>query len=184
MKESRLPVCRTLDKLGIPKPTFSRWYDRYQSGSPVALDDHWPKPGQVWNRIPDDIRDRVVKLALDEPTLSPRELAVRFTDTEKYFVSEASAYRILKAHDLITSTAFIIVKASDELKSKTKAPDQFGQADLIYPKAIDWARSTCPQCLMATLASSYVEDVPYHADTAALPWVMLDGKYYCTLQLF
>ena len=38
-------------------------------------------------------------LALDEPTLSPRELAVHFTDTEKYFVSEASVYRLLKAHE-------------------------------------------------------------------------------------
>ena len=37
-------------------------------------------------------------LALDEPALSPRELAVRFTDTESYFVSEASVYRLLKAH--------------------------------------------------------------------------------------
>ena len=36
-------------------------------------------------------------LALDEPALSPRELAVRFTDTESYFVSEASVYRLLKA---------------------------------------------------------------------------------------
>jgi hypothetical protein len=44
-----------------------------------------------------------VQLALDEPTPSPRELATRFTDAERYFVSESSAYRILKAHDLITS---------------------------------------------------------------------------------
>jgi putative transposase len=46
--------------------------------------------------MPDDIRERIVRLALDEPALSPRELAVRFTDTEKYFVSEASVYRLLK----------------------------------------------------------------------------------------
>ena len=31
-----------------------------------------------------------------------RELAVRFTDTENYFVSEASVYRLLKSLDLIT----------------------------------------------------------------------------------
>ena len=55
------------------------------------------------NRIPDDVRARIVTLALDEPELSPRELAVRFTDAERYFVSEASVYRLLKAHDLITS---------------------------------------------------------------------------------
>ena len=62
----------------------------------------------MWNRIPDDVRARIVTLALDEPELSPRELAVRFTDAERYFVSEASVYRLLKAHDLITSPAFIV----------------------------------------------------------------------------
>ena len=53
--------------------------------------------------IPDDVRRQIVDLALDEPELSPRELAVTFTDTRGYFVSEASVYRLLKAHDLITS---------------------------------------------------------------------------------
>lgn len=105
VEQSHLPVLRTLEKLGIPRPTFYRWYDRYRAGGPEALEDRRPRPGRLWNRIPDEIRDRIVKLALDEPDLSPRELAVRFTDTEKYFVSEASAYRILKAHDLITRAA-------------------------------------------------------------------------------
>ena len=63
-------------------------------------------------------------LALEEPDLSPRELAVRFTDTEKYFVSEASVYRLLKSHDLITSPAYIVIKAADEFKDKTTAPNQ------------------------------------------------------------
>jgi hypothetical protein len=81
--QSALPVKRTLEKLGIPRATFYRWCDVYQSGGPEALDDRSPRPDRVWNRIPDDIRERIVQLALDEPTLSPRELAVRFTDTEK-----------------------------------------------------------------------------------------------------
>ena len=38
----------------------------------------------VKNRIPDDVRARIVTLALDESELSPRELAVRFTDVERY----------------------------------------------------------------------------------------------------
>ena len=82
------------------------WYNLYQTGGPEALEDRSPRPGRVWNRIPDDVRGRIVQLALDEPELSPRELAVQFTDTESYFVSEASVYRLLKAHDLITSPAF------------------------------------------------------------------------------
>jgi hypothetical protein len=53
------------------------------------------------------VRGEIVSLALDAPDLSPRELAVRFTNTKKYFVSEASAYRLLKSHDLIASPAYI-----------------------------------------------------------------------------
>jgi putative transposase len=103
VEQSALPVRRTLEKLGIPRSTFYRWYDRYQTGGPEALDDRHPTPDRVWNRIPDDVRERIVGLALDEPALSPRELAVRFTDTEDYFVSEASVYRLLKSHNLMAS---------------------------------------------------------------------------------
>jgi transposase InsO family protein len=138
VEQSHLPARRTLDKLGIPRTTFYRWYDRYQSGGPEALEDRSPKPGRVWNRIPDDIRQRLITLALDEPELSPRELAVRFTDTERYFVSEASVYRLLKAHDLITSPAFIVIKAADEFKDKTTAINQLWQTDFTYLKVIGW----------------------------------------------
>ena len=65
-------------------------------------------------------------------------LAVRFTDTEKYFVSEASVYRLLKAHDLIASPAFIVMKAADEFKDKTTAPNQLWQTDFTYLKVIGW----------------------------------------------
>jgi hypothetical protein len=46
---------------------------------------------------------------------------VHFTDIEKYFVSEASVYRLLKSLDLITSPAFIVIKAADEFRDKTTA---------------------------------------------------------------
>jgi transposase InsO family protein len=84
------------------------------------------------------VRRKVVKLALKETELSPRELAVTFTDKESYFVSEASAYRILKAHDLITSPAFIVIKAADEFKDKTTAINQLWQTDFTYLKIIGW----------------------------------------------
>jgi len=122
VEQSHLPVRRTLAKLGIRPARFYRWYDRLQTGGPEALEDKSPRPKRVWNRIPDAIRERIVQLALDEPELSPRELATRFTDTAGYFVSEASIYRLLKAHDLITSPVYIVMKAADEFKDKTTAP--------------------------------------------------------------
>ena len=138
VEQSHLPAERTLDKLGIPRTTFYRWYDRYLNGGVEALDDRSPKPGRVWNRIPDDIREQVVDMALDEPELSPRELAVRFTDTQSDFVSEASVYRLLKAHDLMTSPAFVVIKAADEFRDKTTAPNQLWQTDFTYLKVIGW----------------------------------------------
>ena len=105
VEQSTLPARRTLEKLDIPRSSFYRWYDRYQRGGPEALADRPSRPDRVWNRIPEAIRSQIVDLALDQPELSPRELAVRFMDQEKYFVSEASVYRLLNAHDLITSPA-------------------------------------------------------------------------------
>ena len=133
-----LSARRTLDKLGIPRTTFYRWYDRYLTRGEAALEDRSPKSAHVWNRIPDAVRGKVVKLALKETELSPRELAVRFTDTEKYFVSEASVYRLLKAHDLISSPAFIVMKAASEFKDKTTAINQLWQTDFTYLKVIGW----------------------------------------------
>ena len=40
-------------------------------------------------------------MALEESDLSPRELAVNFTDTNGSFVFKASVYRLLKDHGLI-----------------------------------------------------------------------------------
>jgi putative transposase len=135
---SHLPVRRTLRHLGIPPATFYRWYDLYRTGGPEALEDQPSRPKRVWNRIPDAVRGRIVELALAEPELSPRELAVRFTDQERYFASEASVYRLLAAHDLIASPAFIVVKAADEFHSKTTAPGQLWQTDFTYLKVTGW----------------------------------------------
>ena len=138
VEASHLPARRTLDKLGIPRATFYRWYDRYREGGVEALADHRSRPDRVWNRIPDAIREAIVDLALEAPELSPRELAVRFMDTKGYFVSEASVYRLLKAHDLITSPAFIVMKAADSFKDQTTAPNQLWQTDFTYLKVIGW----------------------------------------------
>ena len=92
---SHLSARLTLAKLGIPRTTFYRWYDRYLQRGEAGLEDLKSHPGHVWNRIPDLVRQAMLDMALARPELSPRELAVTFTDERRYFISEASLYRLL-----------------------------------------------------------------------------------------
>jgi hypothetical protein len=59
VEHSPLPARHTLEKLGIPRATFYRWYDRYSQGGPEALNDRPPRPDRIWNRIPDGVRENV-----------------------------------------------------------------------------------------------------------------------------
>ncbi|WBQ12929.1 IS3 family transposase [Hyphomonadaceae bacterium BL14] len=138
VEQSHLPAKVTLDKLGIARRTFYRWYDRYLEGGPEALEDRPSAPSRVWNRIPAEMHDQIIELALEQSELSPRELAVRFTDETRYFVSEATVYRLLKAHDLITSPAYVVIKAADQFHTKTTRPNEMWQTDFTYFKIIGW----------------------------------------------
>ncbi len=114
------------------------------------MGDGRSRPERGWKRIPDDIRDQIIEPALDQPQLRPRELAVRFTDDKKYFVSEASVYRLLKAHGLITTPAYTVIKAAEEFKDKTAALNQLWQTDFTYLKVTGWG---C--CYLATLLDDF-----------------------------
>src|SRR6516162_7859774 len=44
VEQSPSPARRTLEKLGIPRSSFYRWYDRYRRGGPEALGDRPSRP--------------------------------------------------------------------------------------------------------------------------------------------
>ena len=44
----------------------------------------------------------------------------------------------LKAHDLIASPAYIVIKAAEEFQDKTTAPNQLWQTDFTYLKIMGW----------------------------------------------
>ena len=50
VEQSHLAVRPTLAKRGIPRATFYRWYDRYLSDGPEALDDRSPRPSRPCSR--------------------------------------------------------------------------------------------------------------------------------------
>ena len=138
VEQSSLSVRRTLAQLGIPRATFYRWYQRYLARGAGALRDGQPAPRRVWNKLPAKVAAAVVDLALREPELSPRELATAFVDQQHYFVSEASVYRLLKARGLITSPAFILLKAADHFAHPTTAVNELWQTDFTYLRVVGW----------------------------------------------
>ena len=46
VEQSHLPAKQTLDKLGVARRTFYRWYDRYLEGGPEALEDRPSAPSR------------------------------------------------------------------------------------------------------------------------------------------
>jgi putative transposase len=84
------------------------------------------------------MRQQVVEVALERPDQSPRQLAWHLTDTEGYFISATSVYRILKSFDLITSPVFDVVKASDKFENPTKRVNEMWQTDFTQFKVYGW----------------------------------------------
>lgn len=138
VEESELGVKPTLNELGINRSTFYKWYKRYQESGYDGLANRYSSPKQFWNEIPPWERDRVVDIALEKPELSSRELAWHITDTRDYYISESSVYRILKAHDLITSPAYIVMSASDKFTQPTKRVNELWQTDFTYLRVVHW----------------------------------------------
>jgi transposase InsO family protein/transposase-like protein len=138
VEESRLSVRQTLAELDISRSTFYNWYKRYCEEGYEGLADKKPCPRKFWNRIPDAVRKQVVDIALDNTEKSPRELAWHITDTQGYFISESSVYRILKSYDLITSPAYILIAASDKFQHPTKRVNEIWQTDFTYFKIVGW----------------------------------------------
>jgi hypothetical protein len=75
VEQSHLPTRQTLDKLGIARRTFARWYARYLDGGPEALEDRSFGAKPVWNRLPDDVRKQIIDMALENR--SSAELAMQ-----------------------------------------------------------------------------------------------------------
>ena len=138
VEKSELSVKKTLEELNINRSTFYNWYNRYLEHGYDGLADRKPTPRKFWNKIPEDVKEHIVEVALEYPEESPRELAWFITDNDGYFVSESSVYRILKSYDLITSPAYIVLSAKDKFDKQTKRVNELWQTDFSYFKIKGW----------------------------------------------
>lgn len=138
VESSKLSIRSSLEQLQVNRSSFYSWYDRYKQSGYEGLKNRSSSPNRFWNKIPQSDKRKVISTALNMPEKSPRELAWHITDTEGYFISESSVYRILKDYDLVTSPAYIVMKASDKFSNPTKSVNELWQTDFTYFKIIGW----------------------------------------------
>ena len=150
VEQSEIGAVRTLRELGIAPSTFYKWYARYREDGYDGLAPCARQKRRFWNQLPPWERDRVVEIALERAELSPRELAHHITDTQRWFISESSVYRILKSHGLVTSPAYIVMAASDSFRDKTTQVHQMWQTDFTYLKVVGWG-----QYFLSTILDDY-----------------------------
>ena len=138
VEESNLSVKKTLEEIGVSRSSFYRWYDLYLSGGLDALECESKAPKQFWNKLPESVKEQCIDIALQYPDKTPRELAWHITDEHRYYISESSVYRLLKQYDLITSPAYILLKAGDKFQNPTRRVNELWQTDFTYFRIVGW----------------------------------------------
>ena len=138
VRRSPQPKRTTIAELGLSRSTFYRWQRRYREHGEPGLADRKPSPTAVWNRLRPAEKTAILETALQQPDLSPRELACHLTDHDSFTVSEATVYRVLKQYGLNRTISLVGFPASKEFRVKTTAPNQMWQSDASYFFVVGW----------------------------------------------
>jgi putative transposase len=118
-------IAATVSEIGVSTSSYYRWRQRFQGpGGPR------PKaPKSAWNALRQEEREGIVKHALAQPHLTPRELAWWLCDHTGFSISESSVYRVLKAQGLLPDRAADQQPAAKEFRHKTRRPNELWQSD-------------------------------------------------------
>jgi putative transposase len=142
MRRSPLPKASTLEELGIPRLTFFRRQRRLRQHGEVGLVDRRPDPGRVWNRLMPLEEETILREALQQPELSPHELACWVTDHGGFSVSESSVDQLLKRHGLIHEVEVVGFPAWKEYRVKTTRINEHWQSDASYFLVVGWGNKS------------------------------------------
>ncbi|MFQ5873594.1 MAG: helix-turn-helix domain-containing protein [Dehalococcoidia bacterium] len=124
--ESGLPRRRALGQLGLARSTYYRWLGRQTAG---RLEDARGGSRLPWNKLKSEEEAVVLCEARAAPELSPRQLALRITDCEGWYVSESTVYRVLKREGLVKPAEVVGFKAGREYHRKTNGPNGLWATD-------------------------------------------------------
>ena len=135
LSDSGLPRRKALEHLGFPKSTYYRWLRRQAEG---RLQDNKGGSSIPWNKLRPEEEVTILSRARVSPELSCRQLALQLTDSDGWYVSESTVFRILKREGLIKPAEVIGFKAGKEYHRKTKRPNELWATDCSHIKVFDW----------------------------------------------
>ncbi len=127
--QSAVRATLTLKTLGILHCTYLNWIKKFNVGGLEALRHRNLGTSVRWNCVPDNICKQIIKMAIGEPNLGARLIALRFIDEHEYFISQAFVYRLMKKHGLIKVAKNIPTSASAEFKYKPNSVNELWQTD-------------------------------------------------------
>jgi putative transposase len=132
---SPLPRRQVLARLGLPKSTYYRWLKRQAEG---RLEDRPGGSRRPWNKLRPEEEEIILTKATEAPELSPRQLALRITDMEGFYISESTVYRILKREGLVKAAQVVGFKANREYHHKTSRTHELWATDCAHLKVEGW----------------------------------------------
>lgn len=132
---SPLPTTEVLSKLGLPRSTYYRWLKRQKAG---RLEDSRGGSRHAWNRLRPQEQQTILAQAREHPELSSRQLALCITDTQGFYVSESTVYRILKREGLVKAAEVVGFKAQKQYHRQTTRPHELWATDCAHLKVTGW----------------------------------------------
>ena len=132
---SGLPRQRAVRELGLARSTYYRWLRRQTEG---RLQDKKGGSSLPWNKLRPEEAATILAQARDSPELSARQLALRLTDRQGWYVSESTVFRLLKREGMIKPAEIVGFKAAKEYRRKTTRPDELWASDCCHLRVIDW----------------------------------------------
>jgi putative transposase len=119
-------------EVGVSASSYYRWKRKLRGPAPLH------RKRQAANALRDSERDSILKQALAEPQLSPRQLAFWCCDHAGFSVSESSVQRLLKARGLLPGRPPEQEPAAKEWSHKTKRINEIWQSDATRFFLPDW----------------------------------------------
>ena len=132
---SLLSKRQALAEMGISRRTYYNWVRREKESK---SEDAKNRNGRPWNKVKAEEEKLVIDQARASPELSPRQLALRLVDKYGCWVSESTAYRILRREGLVKRAEVKGFAAGKEYHRKTRRPNEMWATDCSYLRVVGW----------------------------------------------